>query len=159
MKRLTLAAIGLFAVAFCAEAQEAIVPASGSTTIGSLSVDWSLGDVIAGSYENPTVVVGNGVAAATTIFTVTGDIGSAEDETPDVYPVPFVNEFFIAQKEQSGLLEYKLFDTSGREITVSHSQDGQLYRIQAADVSSGAYILVIRQQHSATPHVFKLIKK
>lgn len=158
MKRLTLATF-MFALTFCTYAQDAVIPASGSATIGSFSVDWSLGDVIAGSYENPTVVVGNGVAAATTIFTVSGDIPASEDKTPNVYPVPFVNEFFIAQKEQSGLLEYKLFDTSGREVSVSHSQEGPLYRIQASDVSSGAYILVIKQEHSAAPHVFKLIKK
>jgi hypothetical protein len=142
-----------------ARAQNPLVAASGSTESPNLKVDWSLGDVFAEVFSNDKVSVATGVSAAASVFVITGDVDRKEVQSPSVYPVPFENEFYIDRKEDAGYFEFKVFDTSGKEIPLSFSEEGLIYRVDAAALAAGAYVLVIKQMNSTTPHVFKLIKK
>ena len=143
-----------------AQAQTPLVAASGSAETASLKVDWSLGDVFAEVFSNDKVSVATGVSAAASVFVITGDVEPKQDiQNPSVYPVPFENEFYIDRKENAGPFEFKVFDTSGKDIPLSFSEEGSIYRVDAAAMAAGAYMLVIKQMNSTTPHVFKLIKK
>lgn len=139
----------------------AITTSAGTDSNQQLSVDWTLGEAFTEMLSNSKVQVASGAGSIATEFLVTGVAPElAKEETrPSVYPVPFDNEIFIQPISDNHRVEFTLYESGGKSLTVPFTNETNSVRIEAQNLSSGSYVLLVRNEGENTYHLFKLIKK
>jgi hypothetical protein len=133
------------------------VSASQQSESSSLKVNWTIGELISEDFKNSSVLLSPGIETVA-LFVITGDVDVAEAKM-QVYPVPFINEFYIeSPSEDFTDAQLFLLDESGRVTNpnVEFPSDRKAV-VKTHAYSSGTYFLHIKTNSSAK--TFKLIKQ
>lgn len=116
---------------------EVVATAGETFSTNSLTLDWTLGEIMTESYSG-TIVLTQGFHQPDNNTTSLEDLASVVG-TITVYPNP-TTDFIVIETEQAGNLELVLFDMSGRSV-LRQNVSGSSSQLDLSGLPDGSYLL------------------
>jgi hypothetical protein len=94
--------------------------------------------------ENFQPVYGNGCTAAAAVCTLVGiEENTVTQDLINIYPNPTSQELSIEIPSEIKLKQIKVIDITGKEFPLSYSSEGDTYKINLANFTSGLYFIEV----------------
>ena len=162
MKKIIVFLLGLGIIPFAyAQEKDLMVISSAGTSYQSnnLTLDWSLGEVMIKSLEDPSMMLSQGFHQPSYNLVSTNPIPQ-EIGSIAVFPNPFSEEISIKMsyaKSEKGILE--LYDIHGKKIWEKTFHGSEIVEKYATgSLASGSYFLNVILSEYSSNHTYQLLK-
>ncbi len=136
-------------------AQSVVGSSGGFDGTSNAHINWTLGELMIGSFENPSSHIGEGFNQPA--YTLTGLSDNPKLGIFKVYPNPVVDLLIVEMVREKSQLEFEIFDINGKVVARGNTE-GLKNHIDLSMMSSGSYQLILKTKESESTNVYKLIK-
>ncbi|MGE0771750.1 MAG: T9SS type A sorting domain-containing protein [Cyclobacteriaceae bacterium] len=139
------------------EADYTLLAGGGNNIIGSLQVEWSIGELITNSMEETTGALSHGILAMSRVQVITGDIDH-HIQMVEVWPNPF-REVVLIKTPDASRLFLNITDLQGRKVPFRTTITDDEINLQIEnDLEPGIYLLNVFHAREGRQLHFKLIR-
>ncbi len=142
-------------IQICSYAQSVVGSSGGFDGTSNAHINWTLGELMIGSFENPGSHIGEGFNQPAYSLTSLSD--NPQLGILKVYPNPVEDLLIIETVQENSQLEFEIFDINGK-VVARGNKEGLKNHIDLSMISSGSYQLILKTKESQSTNSYKLIK-